>query len=138
MKVTPRSREEAMRVSSRELIKPGWVTSTIDEAGETRSRFGNPMIALRHLVQIPDGSERELPDWLVNAPAGAAKLRAAVVAVDALDRYENGEISAEDFAGRTVQIRVGIEKRRGQPDRNFVETYRPASADVVTLHRAGG
>jgi hypothetical protein len=123
-------------VSSRELIKPGWVNSTIDQSGETVSRFGNPMIALRHLVQMPDGSERELPDWLVDAPAGAAKLRSAVVAIDALDRYEAGEITAEDFAGRSVQIRVGIEKRRGFPDRNYVESYRAASASVVPLRSA--
>jgi hypothetical protein len=137
MRVTPRSAEEAKRVSSRELIKPGWVSSIIDQAGETKSRFGNWMIALRHLVQLPDGSQRELPDWLLDVPACAEKLRAAVVAVDALDRYEQGEISAEDFAGRTVQIRVGVERRRNQPDRNCVESYRAASSPVVNFRSAG-
>jgi hypothetical protein len=136
MRVTPRTAEEAKRVSSRELIKPGWVTSIIDQAGETKSRFGNWMIALRHLVQMPDRSQRDLPDWLLDVPAVAEKLRSAVVAVDALDRYEQGEISAEDFVGHTVQILVGIEKRRGQPDRNCVLQYRAAAAEVVNLHRA--
>jgi hypothetical protein len=135
MRVTPRTAEEAKRVSSRELIEPGWVDSVIDQAGQTKSRFGNPMIALRHLVQMPDRSQRELPDWLLDVPAVAEKLRSAVVAVDALDRYEQGEIAAEDFVGRTVQIRVGIERRRGQPDRNCVLEYRTAS--VVQLRSAG-
>jgi hypothetical protein len=125
-------------VSSRELIKPGWVDSIIDQATETKSRAGRPMIALRHLVQLPDGSERELPDWLLDAEAVADKFRAAVVAVDALDRYQQGEISAEDFAGRKVQILVSVEKRRGQPDRNYVESYRAApSSSVVSLRSAG-
>jgi hypothetical protein len=137
VKVTPRSAEEARRVSSRELIKPGWVDSIIGQASDTVSRRNNPMIALRHLVQLPDGSERELPDWLLDAEAVAEKFRAAVVAVDALERYEQGEITAEDFAGRSVQILVGIEKRRGQPDRNVVESYRAAPSSVVTLRSAG-
>ena len=137
VKVTPRSEEEARRVSSRELIKPGWVDSIIDEATDTLSRRNNPMIAVRHLVQMPDGSQRELPDWLLDADAVADKFRSAVVSVDALDRYEQGEITADDFAGRTVQIRVGIEKRRGQPDRNYVEQYRAAASSVVPLRSAG-
>lgn len=137
MKVTPRSQEEARRVSSRELIKPGWRTSTIEEATETLSRGGNPMIALRHLVQLPDGSEQELLDWLLNVPALAAKFRAAVVAVDALNQYEQGEVTPEAFGGRTVSILVGIEKRgRGQPDRNYVVSYRPMSS-VVSIRSAG-
>ena len=138
MRVTPRTAEDAKRVSSRELINPGWVDSFIDQADETKSRFGNRMIALRHLVHLPDRSQRELPDWLLDVPACAEKLRSAVVAVDALDRYEQGEIAAEDFAGRTVQIRVGIDKRRGQPDRNCVLEYRAAASSVVTSLRSAG
>jgi hypothetical protein len=139
VKVTPRTEEEARRASSRELIKPGWVNSTIDEASETKSRMGRPMLALRHLVPMPDGSERELRDWLLDADAVAEKLRSAVVAVDALEQFERGELAAEDFAGRSVQIRVGIEKRRGMPDRNYVESYRAVpSSPVVALRAAGG
>lgn len=139
MKTTPRSAEEAKRASTRTLLKNGVsYLALIAEAADTESRRGNSMIAMLLLVQLPDGEERELRDWLVDAPACAEKLRSAVVAVDALQAYENGSISAEDFAGRTVQIRVGIEKRRGQPDRNYVESYRAASSSVVTLQRAVG
>jgi hypothetical protein len=142
VKVTPRSAEQARReqASSRELIKPGWVTSLINEAAEGKSRKGRPMITLYHLVQLPDG-ERELRDWLVDAPAVAEKFRSAVESVEALDRYEHQhEVTAEDFAGRTVQIRLGIEKGgRGKADRNFVDLYRRAVASaVVTPIRSAG
>jgi hypothetical protein len=62
-------------------------------------------------------------------PLGAAKMRSTVEAVSALHRYEEEhEIGAEDFTGRQVEIRVGIEKRRGVADTNIVESYRPARA----------
>lgn len=96
------------------------------------------MIELLMLVRDADGQERELRDWLVDSGLGAAKLRSAVVAVDALDRYEQGQIEAKDFAGRDVLIRVGIEKRRGFPDQNRIEDYRAASASSVVNLRAPG
>ena len=100
MRTTPRTEDEAKRASSRELIKQGWQDSTIKEAVEKTSKNNNPMIELLHGVRMPDGSERDLRDWLVDTDLGAEKLRSAVVAVDALDRYENGSIGADDFAGR--------------------------------------
>jgi hypothetical protein len=139
MKITPRSDDEARRASSRELLKAGVsYIALISEAVEKKSRRDNDMIELLLLVQMPDGSERELRDWLVDAPAGAAKLRSAVVAVDALERYQAGLIEADDFAGRTVSIRCGIEKRRGLPDKNYVESYKAAPSSVVALHRSAG
>jgi hypothetical protein len=94
------------------------MTPDFSEATKKESKRGNDMIELLLLVHDADGQERELRDWLVDTGLGAAKLRSAVVAVDALERYQAGLIEADDFAGRTVQIRVGIEKRgRGLPDR---------------------
>jgi hypothetical protein len=140
VKFTPRSEEEARRVSSHGPIKPGWYTSIIKEAVDTFSRRNNPMIEAHHLVQLPDGSQRELRDWLVDAEATAEKVRSALLAIDALDRVERGEaINASDFAGRTVQILVGIEKRgRGQPDRNFIQLYRAVPSAIVTPIRSAG
>jgi hypothetical protein len=138
VKFTVRSEDEARRVSSRGPIKPGWYTSIINAGTDTVSRRNNPMITLDHLVQLPDGSARDLPDWLVDAPAAAEKVRSAFVAIDALDRVERGEaITGSDFAGRTVQILIGIEKRgRGLPDRNYVSLYRAVPSAVVTPIRS--
>ena len=139
MKTTPRSEDEAKRASLRTLLKAGVsYIALIAEAVEKKSRRDNDMIELLLLVQLPDGSEQELRDWLVDLPAGAAKLRSAVVAVDALDHFDAGCIEADDFSGRTVLIRCGIEKRRGQPDRNYVEQYRAVASSVVTSIRSAG
>lgn len=134
MDVTPRSEEEARRASSRELIKPGWHGAMIVEATEKQSRRGNPMLELLHLVPLPDGSDRELRSYLTDTNLGAELLRSAVVAVDALEAYQNGSIGGQDFAGRSVQILVGIEKRgRGLPDVNYIQSYRALPAEVVNL-----
>jgi hypothetical protein len=86
---------------------------------------------------LPDGSQRELRDWLVDAEATAEKVYSAIQAVECLDRLERGEaITASDFAGKTVQILVGIQKRRGQPDRNEVQLYRAVPSAVVTPIRS--
>src|SRR5215469_580921 len=139
---TKRSLEEAQRVqvSAREPIKPpGWYTSIIKAAIDTFSRRNNPMIELHHLVQLPDGSQRELRDWVVDAEATAEKTYSAIEAIECLDRMERGEATTgADFAGRTVQIPVGIEKRRGQPDRNEVQLYRAVPSAVVTPLRSAG
>jgi hypothetical protein len=136
MRTTPRTEDEAKRASSRTLPKPGWYPARITEAAEKQSRRGNPMIELQLLVRDANGDEWEPRDWLTDADLGAEKLRSAVVAVDALERYEAGDIAAEDFAGRDVQAQIIIEKRRGHPDRMVVNSYRPASS-VVTLRAAG-
>jgi hypothetical protein len=62
---------------------------------------------------------------------GAAKLRHACEAVGALDRYESGEITQDDFPGHDVQVKIIIEKRRGFPDQNRIVDYRPATAGRV-------
>jgi hypothetical protein len=55
-----------------------------------------------------------------------------VIAVDALEAYENGSITPDMFVGKDVIVRLGVEKRRGFPDRNFIESYR-AAAPVVPI-----
>lgn len=133
MKTTPRSEDEAKRASSRTLLKAGWYPARITEAVEKPSRRGNDMI---ELTVVAD--ERELRDWLTDSDMGAAKLRSCCNAVGALDAYEAGEISQADFPGHDVQVKIIVEKRRGFPDQNRIEDYRPASsASVVTLRSAG-
>ena len=76
---------------------------------------------------MPDGrgGERLFKDYLTNTPLGALRLRHACEAVGALDRYNAGEISASDFLGHTVRVKIGVEKKRGYAPRNIIEDYRP-------------
>ena len=72
-------------------------------------------------------------DYLTNTPLGALRLRHACEAVGTLDRYNAGEISASDFVGHTVRVKIGVEKKRGYAPRNIIEDYAVSEARVVSL-----
>lgn len=140
MRVTSRSEDEAKRVSKRKVLKPGWYPAEFKEVTEKVSKNDNEMLECGLLVTDTNGDQFPVTDWLVEAAggAGAAKLRSAVVAVDALERYEAGEIGAEDFVGRRVEVKITVQQRRGFRYM-AVEAYRPApaSSSVVSLRSAG-
>lgn len=93
MRVTSRSEDEAKRVSKRKVLKPGWYPAEFKEVTEKVSKNDNEMLECGLLVTDTNGDQFPVTDWLVEAAggAGAAKLRSAVVAVDALERYEAGK-----------------------------------------------
>ena len=135
METTPYSKAQlaALNASLGELVKPGWVDgAVIREAVEDSSARGNTMIVLG-LVLPMHGGERIYKDHLTNTPRGALRLRSACEAVGALDRYNAGEISASDFVGHTVRIKIGVEKKRGYAPRNIIEDYAASEARVVSL-----
>ena len=136
MKITPRTETEAVRSSSHALLRPGWHDGRITTAFEKPSKRGNEMIEVTVAVADADGKERMLRDWLTDTPYGAAKLRHACAAVGAMTRYETGEIGQADFPGHAVQVKIAVEKRRGYPDQNRIEDYRPADLSVVNLRAA--
>ena len=136
MRVTNRSEDEAKRASSRTLLKAGWYPARIKDAVDKVAKSGRDMIEQTVVVGAGDGNERELRDWLTDSDMGAAKLRNCCKAVGALNRYEAGEISQDDFPGHDVQVKLAIEKKRGFPDRNVVEDYRPIGAPVAQLRSA--
>ena len=123
MRITVHSETDARRAAQRKLLPAGQYEARILEATETTSKSGNDMIELQVSVRGRDGSERELPDWLVSNDRGALKLRHAAEAVGALAKYEAGEIEQSDFVGQHVRVRIVIEKRRGYPDQNRIEDY---------------
>ena len=138
MKTTPRTEAEAVKASRRTLLPVGMADGEIREASDQPSKRGKEMITLIVVVRDADGIERELRDFLTDAPVCAVRLRHVSEAVAALDKYENGSIGAEDFPGHAVRVKIGIEKKKGFPDRNVIADYAPpAAARVVNLTRAG-
>jgi hypothetical protein len=139
MRVTGRSEAEAVKASRRTLLRSGMYDAQFREAVEKESKRGNDMIVVGVVVYDGEGGEREFRDYLTNTSLGAAKLRHACEAVGALANYEAGEISAADFTGHAVRVKIGVEKKRGFLDRNCIEDYAPASASGVVHHlRAAG
>jgi hypothetical protein len=135
MRVTSRSEDEVKKLSSRrKVLKPGWYLVEFNEVTEKTSQKGNEMLEFGLLV-----GEEKIPvmDWVVDVEGGAAKLRSAVLAVDALERYESGEIGPEDFLGKRAEANISIQQRRGFRYM-VVEAYRraPAAAQIVSLRSA--
>jgi hypothetical protein len=137
MKLTPRSDDDAKRLAKRALLPVGWHEGRITEAVEKVSKRGNPMIEITLLIPEADGNERTVRDWFTDSPLAALKLRRAAEAVGALAKYDAGEISASDFPGFDVKVKLAVQKRRGYPDANAIEDYAPAEArQVVNLRQA--
>jgi hypothetical protein len=53
-----------------------------------------------------------------------------------LAKYEAGELDQSDFPG-PVRVKLGIEKKRGFPDRNVILDYAPSDSPVVNLRQRG-
>jgi hypothetical protein len=129
MKTPGLSELEAKSASERTLLKAGWHPALFQEAVERESRRGNAMIEV--LVTVTDasnGGEREFRDYLTgSAGLGAAKLRHACEACgpDVLARYEAGEVSQDDFPGKSVRVKLDVERRRGYQPRNVIVDYAP-------------
>jgi len=136
MRTTFRTEAEAHSASRRVMLS-GWHEGRIAEAIEKPSkRSGKDMIELTIIVTDADGNERTFLDWLTDSPLGAIKLRHACEAVGALSRFEAGEIGQADFPGHDVRVKLGVEKKRGYPDRNVIEDYAASAAAVIALRSA--
>jgi hypothetical protein len=132
------SEAEAKKASERRLLKAGLYPARFREALERQSRRGNEMIEVTVAVSDPDGNEREFRDYLSGTTGlGAAKTRHACEAIGCLGRYEAGEISQSDFPGKTVRVKIDVERRRGYEPRNVIVDYAPEDSSVVSLHPAG-
>lgn len=131
MRTTPRSETEALKLAERKLFKPGWYDAQFREAVERPSKRGNEMIEVVLAVTDAD-NERQFRDYLVNSVLGVAviKLRHACAAVNALEKYEAGEITQDDFPGRACRVHVIVEKKRGFPDRNVIDDYAPLTVNL--------
>jgi hypothetical protein len=136
MQTTPKTEAEA-RSASRRVMLSGWHEAQILHAHEARSKRGNDMIAISVTVADAEGRVRTFRDWLTNTTLGGLKLRHACEGVGALGRYESGEVGAADFPeGHTLRVKIGIEKKRGYPDREVIEDYASSSSVVTQLRSA--
>jgi hypothetical protein len=82
---------------------------------------GNPMIELKVKISRADGATRTIWDYLLEKTP--EKLLHCCKATGLLDRYESGSLADTDFQGKRGQLRLGVEKKKGCPDRNVIADY---------------
>jgi hypothetical protein len=93
------------------------------QAWEKTSQAGNPMFEIRVQVTNGDSVSRTLADYLLPKGIRAEKLLHCCISCGIRDLYDSGSLPASAFVGKRGRLRLGIEKRKGFPDRNVIEDY---------------
>jgi hypothetical protein len=137
MKPSGRSETQLQKAARPTQARPGWYDGEFGEVIERLSQRQNEMFDARVTIRLADGTTLEIRDFLTDAGRGGLKFYHACSAVGVGTKYEaKQEISATDFIGKAVRVKIGIEKRRGFPDRNIVEGYAAPAAEIVKLRSA--
>lgn len=118
MRFEPKTEKE---IADSRVLPKGTYEFEIEEAQEKTSNAGNDMFVLTVRVSNGNGLSRTLPDYLL--PKRAEKFRNCCAACGLLDKYEGGVLSDDDFVARRGRCRIGVEKKKGFPDRNMIEDY---------------
>lgn len=121
MKFTPKTETQ---IAEENLWAAGEYGFEVTEAVDAVSKSGNEMIKLDLRVFNTDGGFRFVTDYLLESVA--YKLRHACEALNLLAKYEAGEIVAEDFVGRTGNLKLKIDAAKdGYAAKNSVQDYVP-------------
>jgi hypothetical protein len=109
-------------IADRKLWPKAVYPFEITEAAEKVSQQGgNPMIELKVKIARPDGATRTITDYLLEKTP--EKLRHCAAACGLLDRYLSGSLADSDLQGKRGSLRLGVEKKKGYPDRNVIADY---------------
>ena len=127
MQFQPKSEEDCKRTF--EPIPKGEYEFEVLESTDEVSKNGNEMIKINLAIYNGAKVVCRVFDYLL--PKMEAKLRHACDSCGLLDRYQAGNIQAQDFIGRTGKVKIKIGKETPEyPAKNEVEDYccRPAKA----------
>lgn len=123
MRFSPKT-EKQIQEDRFPLLKPGKYHFEVVDGKEEVSKKGNPMIVLR-LKIVDDGLNHlaYLNDYLMESIAH--KLRHAAHVCGLGNSYDNGELSANSFIGKTGMVEINIQKdKTGQySDKNSIQDY---------------
>ena len=119
MKFKPKTKEE---LDAADLMPKGEYDAEILSAEETKSKSsGKPMFKVKLGVYDAGGRQQWVFDYIV---CDTYKLPNIAKACGLFDRYEAGELSAEELQGRDVRVKIGIEPASGDfPAKNKVTDY---------------
>lgn len=135
MNFTPKSETEIKKEEEQRSVWPrGQYDFEVVNYSDEVSKNGNDMIKLQLRVYHPDGGTRTIFDYLM--PAIAAKLRHACDCMGLTDRYESGQLEAQDFDGGVGKLILYIKKGTGgYADQNAVADYVKAEANATRAER---
>ncbi len=105
------------------LIPEGVYPFEVIKAEAKKSKKGNDMIEMELRIFLPDGKERTLRDWLMEAMG--FKLFHFCAYSGLSMKYEAGTLNSHDCEGRSGYAKIEIqEDKTGQyPPRNSVRDY---------------
>lgn len=123
MKFQPKTEKE---LAEENLLEEGVYPFEISGAEDAVSKSsGLDMIVLTVRVYKPDGSFNLITDYLSSSEKAQFKLRNICKAVGLLSHYDAGQLSSEQFIGKTGEVKLKIQKDPGgqYPDKNSVGSY---------------
>lgn len=120
MKVTPKSEKE---LQESHLLPAGEYPFQISAAEDTVSKSGNDMIKMTVRVFKPNGQFNLVTDYLLASME--FKIRHACEACGILDKYESGELCADDFIGKEGMLKliVKVDDKGVYADQNSIKDY---------------
>jgi hypothetical protein len=108
-----------------DLIPKGIYDFSIINAEEVLSKSGNEMIKLQVRIYMPDGRERILFDYLLEALE--FKVGHFAEATGLLDTYQSGSLNAHECIGKSGKCKIIIQadKTNQYPDKSVIADYIP-------------
>jgi hypothetical protein len=135
MLTSGKSESELVKAAVRRKLPTGWKDGDIEEVSEDISSKENPMFKCLGSFVHETQEKWSVPVYLVDKGKGAVLLRRLCAARGVAAKYDAGCVDASDLVG-PVRMKLGIDKRRGWPDRLKVEDFAPraaASSSVVNF-----
>jgi hypothetical protein len=138
MKTSGRSDAELVKAARhKNLPRPAWVDGEIEEVIEDISQKEKEMFKCRCSFLDAEGEKWTIRVNLVDEGKGALLLRRLCTARGVAEKYDAGSVDSNDLLG-PCRMKIGIQKRRGWPDRLIAEDFAPpASSPVVNIRAAG-
>lgn len=140
MKVTPRTEAEVAQ-SSRPVWPAGEYDFEIVKATDKTSKSGNEMIETVLKVFNAEGEFILVFDYLMDLESMAFKIKHCCEAIGISQKYEAGEVVADDLVTGTGRLKLKIDKSKDEKygDKNAVVDYLvQTGADAADPEFGGG
>jgi hypothetical protein len=110
----PTPEEIAAKAIWPKAVYPFMIIDAVDKLANS----GLPMIEVDVQVSRRDGATRIIKDYL--HVRRTEKLIGAAKACGVAEKVRAGSLEVDDLIGKKGTLRLGVEKRRGFPDRNII------------------